>query len=175
MNKTSAELMQPIRQHMETYLNDWIGEYNTGFADRLRHVSSALYRMEEELERCEENELARLVHSGADSIEKICGEIGRGDARDVLGILERQGHEHPAGALLASMAAGFLTTRAIRHGETTNEPSSRDNNEPLHNLSQDHESGLETDNQSVQNRPDHNQTRSGTGYSEGGQYEQDKS
>ena len=115
MDKSTAELMQPVKRHMESYLNEWIGEYNTDVARRLKNISSAMFRMEEELQRCNENELAGLVHSGADSMERISEQVRDGEAQDLMEILEQQGREHPAGALLASMTAGFLSTRAVRH------------------------------------------------------------
>ena len=129
MDQNTAQLIQPLREHMEAYVNDWINEYNTDLPERLGHISSALHRMEEELDKCDEKDLARLVQSGAEGIEAISREVRDGQARDIMEILERQGREHPAGALLASMTAGFLSTRAVRHRDSKGKASGMENRE----------------------------------------------
>lgn len=141
MDQNTAQLIQPLREHMETYVNEWINEYNTDLAERLGHISTALHRMEEELEKCDEKDLARLVQSGADSIESISREVRDGQARDIMEILERQGREHPAGALLASMTAGFLSTRAARHREGNGSKASGTENRESTSMSAGQEPG----------------------------------
>lgn len=99
---------RPDRRHVEEFVNHWLRENHTDVARRLRRVSSALYRMEDELLRCQEATLARLAHSGAASIERISAQMGAGDARELLELLELQEHQHPAGALLGGVTAGLL-------------------------------------------------------------------
>lgn len=110
---------RPDRRHMEEFVNDWLRENHTDVARRLRRVSSALYRMENELMRCEETDLAAMIHSGAVSIDRISAQVDAGDARELIELLELQGHIHPAGALLAGMTAGLLGACETPHRPET--------------------------------------------------------